>query len=296
MSEPSADLVFLNGPLVGQIASLAFGTTRAGRDPQADLSVPDNLASRTHCAFELTADGLSCSDLQSRNGVLVNNERVTAGALFNGDVVVLGETSLLVRCPWEREGEAQRRDVEDADARSSHVTRRIPRYDVGTSGRSASDIEEEFRCSMQILSMMDLGRALSAEVEAAVVRDLVEAKLRPVFSAGRCVHLLVSSDEGGPRVIEPTNPPEVPPSVLAEALESDSVQTWSDRKIAGLLVAFPYHAREGKFLLCVTRPRDLGAYTSLERGIANAVAVSLGLVGAAGIDPLGSTVSHKPSS
>lgn len=293
MADPVADLVFMNGPRVGQAVSLTAGTTRAGRDAELPVSFPDKLASRVHCVFELGASGLTCSDENSSNGVHVNGERVASATLYNGDTVLLGETSLLVRCPWHRAGPPDPSANRNVPS-SSEITRRITRGDLVGRKHEQQDAEEEFRYAVQLLCMMDLGRALTRETERPVIQALVEAKLKPVFQADRCVHVRIEPGEAGAKLTDPEDAPSIPPSVLNETLEVDRVQTWSSRDGYGMLVGCPYHATGGKVALCVIRPRKYGPFDNFERAIGNALSVSLGLVGSGELDTDGQTVTLEP--
>lgn len=65
-----------------------------GRMGDNRIILPDDLASRHHCVVEPWQDGFRVRDLGSSNGTKVNNSRVTAEVLDNGDVVVVGSTEL----------------------------------------------------------------------------------------------------------------------------------------------------------------------------------------------------------
>lgn len=70
---------------------------RVGRTPRADLVFAED----THMSglhFSLGWQGVDCriSDLNSRNGVLVNGAAVTAAILRDGDMIVAGETTFAI--------------------------------------------------------------------------------------------------------------------------------------------------------------------------------------------------------
>lgn len=66
------------------------GTLIVGRDPSCHISDLDPLLSRRHAEFVSTAKGVTLRDLGSRNGMLVNGDKVTERRLVDGDVVQLG--------------------------------------------------------------------------------------------------------------------------------------------------------------------------------------------------------------
>lgn len=72
--------------------------TRVGRDPDSDVVIADDRASRQHAFIYLTPAGLVLSDLRSRNGTLLNGRRVVEDEpLHDGDVIEIGRTSLTLR-------------------------------------------------------------------------------------------------------------------------------------------------------------------------------------------------------
>lgn len=73
--------------------SYALGptTTYVGRSPpDAGLMVTDAAVSRVHARIELAADGFLLTDLNSRNGIVVNGRLVLAATLHTGDLVQIG--------------------------------------------------------------------------------------------------------------------------------------------------------------------------------------------------------------
>ncbi|MFR9779240.1 FHA domain-containing protein [Micromonospora sp. MS34] len=83
----------------GAMRGLSF---RIGRDPQVigrapttDIMLTDPHLSRRHATVQLTAEGVSLTDLGSTNGTWLNDERIAGSVhLADGDVVRLGRTEL----------------------------------------------------------------------------------------------------------------------------------------------------------------------------------------------------------
>jgi pSer/pThr/pTyr-binding forkhead associated (FHA) protein len=69
---------------------LLVGTIVVGRDPSCQLTDLDPLLSRRHAEFVPTSKGVTVRDLKSRNGILVNGDKVPEHALKPGDVIQLG--------------------------------------------------------------------------------------------------------------------------------------------------------------------------------------------------------------
>jgi FHA domain-containing protein len=69
---------------------LLVGTLVVGRDPSCQLNALDPLLSRRHAEFVCSSHGVTIRDLKSRNGILVNGNKVPEHALKPGDVIQLG--------------------------------------------------------------------------------------------------------------------------------------------------------------------------------------------------------------
>ncbi|MCL2059053.1 MAG: FHA domain-containing protein [Oscillospiraceae bacterium] len=84
-----------------QIVTLHKGTTVFGRREPSDVIIDDNLISRTHFEISIEIENDLCSiiDLGSSNGTFVNGNRIQDEKqyLFNGDVIVVGRTSIVFR-------------------------------------------------------------------------------------------------------------------------------------------------------------------------------------------------------
>ena len=83
----------------GEIEPLTFrvspGSVRTvGRAPIADLILDAALVSRIHCRLEANDETLEVIDLESTNGVFVNDRRVTRAHLIPGDRLKVGRVQL----------------------------------------------------------------------------------------------------------------------------------------------------------------------------------------------------------
>jgi hypothetical protein len=71
------------------------GQFAVGRSAGCQLSLDDPLVSRRHALLVVSRDGVTIEDLQSRNGVVVNGQRITSKTpLHAGDKVVIGSQEL----------------------------------------------------------------------------------------------------------------------------------------------------------------------------------------------------------
>jgi pSer/pThr/pTyr-binding forkhead associated (FHA) protein len=75
---------------------LFIGRLTVGRGVECDISLNDGKVSRVHAAFDATGTVPQVTDLGSRNGMLVNNRKVTTADVADGDVVVIGDARIRV--------------------------------------------------------------------------------------------------------------------------------------------------------------------------------------------------------
>lgn len=68
-----------------------------GRQGVCDILIEDPQASRQHAQIVREGDGWAIADLDSTNGTLLNGKPVTHSRLKNGDVVVVGSTTISYR-------------------------------------------------------------------------------------------------------------------------------------------------------------------------------------------------------
>ena len=97
----SPTLRFITGPRAGEVVSLDQPRALIGRGENVDVVVDDPKASRTHAVIEADGERMDAagawriSDLGSRNGTLLNGDRVIAGArLHAGDRIRIGQIEL----------------------------------------------------------------------------------------------------------------------------------------------------------------------------------------------------------
>jgi hypothetical protein len=74
---------------------LSEGQFAVGRSAGCQLSLDDPLVSRRHAVLVVSADGVTLEDLQSRNGVILNGQRITGRTdVRPGDTIVIGSQEL----------------------------------------------------------------------------------------------------------------------------------------------------------------------------------------------------------
>ena len=65
----------------------------AGRAPECEIQLDDQMASRRHCTIEVHGEEVLVTDLQSSNGTFINETPIETGTARVGDVVRIGTTT-----------------------------------------------------------------------------------------------------------------------------------------------------------------------------------------------------------
>ena len=104
--EHTATLKMVRGPQVGAVYSLDSDITTIGRNPQCDIFLNDMTVSREHAEIKRHADAFIINDLQSFNGIWINNRTVQEHALRSGDYVQIGKYDFIYEESADAEGGA----------------------------------------------------------------------------------------------------------------------------------------------------------------------------------------------
>jgi DNA-binding NtrC family response regulator len=94
MTATGTRLIVIAGPSRGQVIAVDR-TVSIGRDQSSSVVIPDLALSRRHCTIAPSADGVVLSDLESRNGTIVNGVPIRAQALKDGDQIRIGDSALI---------------------------------------------------------------------------------------------------------------------------------------------------------------------------------------------------------
>ncbi len=98
-----AVLTITRGPGVGQVFELGRESALSiGRAKANEVVISDVSVSSEHCRIRPEDGHFVLHDLKSTNGTFVNERRVTRHVLSEGDVVKIGETSLLFKTDLKR--------------------------------------------------------------------------------------------------------------------------------------------------------------------------------------------------
>src|SRR5579871_3934522 len=116
-------LLLLTGPSAGLRFDVKTEAT-LGRSPSCEVPLEDHKVSRRHAKIEVKNGEVRISDLGSRNGTVVNGEKIDAEAiLLPGDRVQVGDTTALFEPPSKASFAAK----DASDLKSTLVEELLPR-------------------------------------------------------------------------------------------------------------------------------------------------------------------------
>ena len=96
-------LTITRGPGVGQVFELGKQAAMSiGRAKANEVVVNDVSVSSEHCRIRPEDGHFVLHDLKSTNGTFVNERRITRHVLAEGDIMKIGETSLLFKTDLKR--------------------------------------------------------------------------------------------------------------------------------------------------------------------------------------------------
>ncbi len=97
-----AILQVISGPDIGKMAEVREAPVTIGRGPECQLRVTDGHVSIIHALVEPFDEAWRVRDLESLGGTAVNGERTLERRLMFGDIITVGETTILFGSGSER--------------------------------------------------------------------------------------------------------------------------------------------------------------------------------------------------
>lgn len=94
-SDSKAVLRVVRGPQVGTIYKLDKESTTLGRNPQCSIFLNDMTVSRMHAQIDRIEGGFILKDVESFNGVWVNNQNIDSKTLKSGDFIQIGKFAFI---------------------------------------------------------------------------------------------------------------------------------------------------------------------------------------------------------
>jgi transcriptional regulator with PAS, ATPase and Fis domain len=94
MTATGPRLIVIAGPSRGQVIPVDQAVS-IGRDQTSSVVIPDLALSRRHCTIACDRDSVVLSDLESRNGTIVNGVPIRVQTLTDGDQIRIGDSALI---------------------------------------------------------------------------------------------------------------------------------------------------------------------------------------------------------
>ena len=194
-----AKLIVREGPGRGTAYELVDDATKIGRDPNNAVQIPSETVSRAHAVVERQQEGniesWTITDLQSKNGILLNGRRVDKAPLTSNDEIRLGEVVLTF---IEKEFDTLEIQLTETEAEAKLKPREVVRGETVAAGRPAvrHGVIAGDDAQKRLLAILELGQvAASAKSYPelfAAISSAVEGNLRP----HRTVPILFDEQKG----------------------------------------------------------------------------------------------------
>jgi pSer/pThr/pTyr-binding forkhead associated (FHA) protein len=212
----------LNGPYRGREKTLATKALTIGRDAEAGIQIIDRSASRFHAEVFPVGGMYFVRDLDSKNGSLVNDEKITDEELLReGDIIKIGSTELIFEAGSALSDEDSLTQLsfrDDFDALSKTMEFRL---DELSDISDPQDSQPEGDSARSLRLLYQIGRLLSdgdaahlAERETKVMEFLVQsmpAECAVVFRREGATGKLVPSSV---RTATPASQPVISRSIV----------------------------------------------------------------------------------
>jgi sigma-B regulation protein RsbU (phosphoserine phosphatase) len=139
-----------------------------GRSEQADITVTDHSVSRRHARIFRQGADWSVEDLGSRNGTLLNEQRLAAASVLKpGDVIRVGDTRVVLATPGMPTGPVRAAAIDPAAAGDSMVSVLRPAAELMKIGGSDAGASSRLRL------LNEVHRALARPISRAELLDLI---------------------------------------------------------------------------------------------------------------------------
>ncbi|MCX5859143.1 MAG: FHA domain-containing protein, partial [Proteobacteria bacterium] len=97
-----AYLIQKESPDTFQMFPILGSEFNIGRLPESDLCLPEIPVSRKHCQIRREENSYILADLESLNGTTLNGEKINTAELRDGDVIQVGNSTLIFHQPESR--------------------------------------------------------------------------------------------------------------------------------------------------------------------------------------------------
>ncbi|WP_084631045.1 FtsK/SpoIIIE domain-containing protein [Demequina aestuarii] len=173
-------LTIVAGPGHGTRLTLHQGTTTLGRGDDCDVTLADATVSKTHARIHATPGKVEIIDLNSANGVLLDDALVPRADITEGTPVTLGGTTLavtMVNRPEEPGARVKGRDF----TRMPRVELRFPTHELEGAALPVPSEKQSFPWLMVLMPMV-VGLAVYAVTRSPL--SLIFVAMSPAMMLG----------------------------------------------------------------------------------------------------------------
>ena len=176
------------------------GAMVIGRSSKCDIALDDHQASRRHCQIRCKDGQFVLTDLDSKNGTVVNGEKVKTVVLEDGDVISVGATQFRYESPDQSDELSMTATAEGMPSAQAdpflgrtidgyRIVGKLSETHLGVRYRAVNELTEGF-VTMEILPRTMLKR------EQIVQRFVRQAKAGSTFRHPNVVQTLAAGKKG----------------------------------------------------------------------------------------------------
>ena len=190
-----AKLIVQSGPNKGAIYELSDEPMVLGRDLTCEVHVPGDNVSRRHARVRRADDRWVLTDLESRNGTLVNGKRVAEQPLASLDEIVLGNVHLLF---VEDDGESDELPAADTSWEQPTVAETVvgDRIELLNRARLERSPDELQHANEGLITLFRYSNAATQTRTVGQLFDQLAAAVDEAIAPDRVVPILVHPDTG----------------------------------------------------------------------------------------------------
>ena len=166
----TARLVAIAGPLRGNSFPLMAEEFTIGRDPASSLCLEDPAVSRAHCVIRPEDGRWRITDLDSRNGTLINTARIASQELRGGEEIQVGQSVFVLAVEGD-DGAAS------GDRHQVTSTRTIVLAPEKSVYLRPEALEREREVEQRLVGLLRFSAELAAVADAAELESRLRALL-----------------------------------------------------------------------------------------------------------------------
>ena len=268
-------LIALAGPAGGRVFQIPEGELSIGRQASCDLRLTEATVSRRHALLRRRGDRVELTDCDSRHGTFVNGLPVGERTLEDGDRVVIGESTLLVRLDRGAAAEPVAAAVSESAERAADLVDTALSLPVASAllldrQRLGEALAADARIARSLAALLGITAAVQRHQAVRPLVDELLGRLLDALPARRAAVLLSDEEESFVPVAT-----RAPASGRAPAAFPEGGGT-APFEISGTVLGRVVRERAGLLVADVRAEKDLaGAESVFMAGVGSLLCVPL---------------------